>query len=94
MTLRKTLSGLINYTATHFNDEERMLTTHAYPGLAAHKAEHAKLVKQVLELQQKFKDGQVMVTHEVMTFLKDWLIKHIQGDDKKYGVYLNSKGIS
>ena len=29
-----------------------------------------------------------------MTFLRDWLSKHIQGDDRKYGVYLNGKGVS
>jgi hemerythrin len=35
-----------------------------------------------------------MVTVTVMSFLKDWLVKHIQGEDKKYGVFLNKKGIS
>jgi len=30
---------------------------------------------------------------EVMNFLKDWLMNHIQGSDKKYGPYLNSHGI-
>ena len=92
--LGKILNGLISYTATHFADEERMMTTHTYPGMPTHKAEHEKLVKQVLDLQQKFKAGQPILTLEVMKFLKDWLVKHIQGEDKKYGVYFNSKGIS
>lgn len=92
--LGKILAGLITYTASHFADEERLMGTHAYPAIYAHKAEHEKLVKQVLELQQKFKAGQPILTSNVMTFLKDWLVKHIQGEDKKYGVYFNSKGIS
>jgi hemerythrin len=92
--LGKILDGLISYTASHFADEERLMTTHAYPGFSAHKVEHEKLVKQVLELQQKFRSGQPILTNNVMTFLKDWLVKHIQGDDKKYGIYFNSKGIS
>lgn len=92
--LGKILDGLISYTASHFADEERLMGTHAYTGIAAHKVEHEKLVKQVLELQQKFKSGQPILTNTVMMFLKDWLVKHIQGDDKKYGNFFNSKGIS
>jgi hemerythrin len=29
----------------------------------------------------------------VMSFLKSWLITHIQGLDKKYGPVMNKKGI-
>lgn len=92
--LGKTIDGLISYTATHFCDEEQLMTTHAYPEIAAHKDEHERLVKQVLELQQQFNSGQIILTLEVMMFLKDWLMKHIQGDDKKFGAYLNENGVS
>jgi hemerythrin len=91
--LGKILNDLITYTATHFKDEEKLLAQHSYPELSQHKAIHETLVKQVLELQAKFKSGQAILTLDVMTFLKDWLVKHIQGDDKKYGVYLNGKGV-
>lgn len=91
--LDKVLNGLITYTATHFAAEEKLMALHSYPELEQHTAVHQALVKQVLELQEKFKSGQTMLTHSVMIFLKDWLVNHIQGDDKKYGVYLNSKGV-
>lgn len=42
------LDGLIGYTKTHFANEERYMTQHGFPGLAAHKAEHDALAKQVL----------------------------------------------
>jgi hemerythrin len=92
--LGKILNGLISYTASHFSEEERIMSQHSFPGLALHKAEHDKLVKHVLELQEKFKAGKAILTSDVMNFLKDWLVKHIQGDDKKYGEYLSAKGIS
>jgi hemerythrin len=88
------LQSLISYTATHFKDEEQVMQANGYSGLAKHKAEHEKLVKQVLDLQQKFQSGASVLTMTVLSFLKDWLITHIQGEDKKYGVFLNGKGIS
>jgi hemerythrin len=88
------LQSLISYTATHFKEEEQIMQTHAYPDLARHKSEHEKLVKQVLDLQKKFQAGGGVLTMTVMSFLKEWLITHIQGEDKKYGVFLNGKGIS
>jgi hemerythrin len=87
------LDGLIEYTQTHFADEERLLAQHAYPGLAVQRAEHRKLVEQVLALQQKFKSGKSMLSVEVMNFLKSWLLNHIQVEDKQYGPFLNSRGV-
>jgi hemerythrin len=88
------LTSLISYTATHFSCEEKLMAQHAYPEASAHKLEHERLVKQVLELQANFTAGKAILTINVMMFLKDWLVKHIQGDDRKYGVYLNGKGVS
>jgi hemerythrin len=92
--LGKILDGLITYTKTHFANEERYMTQHGYPELAAHQAEHGALAKQVLEVQAKYKGGATgALNNEVLTFLKGWLVKHIQGTDKKYGPFLNGKGI-
>lgn len=88
------LQSLIAYTATHFKEEEQVMQTNGYPDLARHKGEHEKLVAQVLDLQKKFQTGGNVLTLTVLSFLKDWLITHIQGEDKKYGVFLNAKGIS
>jgi hemerythrin len=87
------LQSLISYTGTHFADEEKMMQANAYPDLARHKAAHENLVKQVLELQKKAQAGGGVITLTVMNFLKDWLVTHIQGEDKKYGHYFNAKGI-
>ncbi|AAR33734.1 bacteriohemerythrin [Geobacter sulfurreducens] len=88
------LKSLIQYTQTHFAAEERIMKQYGYPDFEAHKKEHNALVMQVLDLQKQFQEGKAVLTQNVMTFLRDWLSKHIQGDDKKYGVYLNGKGVS
>lgn len=88
------LKQLIAYTQTHFAAEERLLKQYAYPDFEAHKKEHNALVIQVLDLQKQFQEGKPVLTQNIMTFLRDWLSKHIQGDDKKYGIFLNGKGVA
>lgn len=88
------LQSLIAYTGSHFADEEKLMQANGYPEYTKHKALHENLVKQVLDLQKKSQAGGGVLTISVMNFLKDWLINHIQGEDKKYGQYFNAKGIS
>ena len=87
------LQQLVSYTVSHFGEEEKVMQAQGYPDFPAHKAEHEKLIRQVGELQQKFQSGAAMLSMTVMNFLKDWLVNHIQGVDKKYSAHLNGKGI-
>lgn len=87
------LNALVSYTKTHFASEESLMKTYGYPGYEDQKKAHANLVGQVGDIQKKFLDGNAPLSQDVMAFLKDWLIKHIQGSDQKYGLYFNSKGV-
>ncbi|MEI8393548.1 MAG: bacteriohemerythrin [Rhodospirillaceae bacterium] len=92
--LGEILDKLIEYTKSHFAYEERIMGQNAYPDLEAHKKEHEELTRKVIDIQKKYHSGAtVTLSMEVLTFLKDWLLKHIQGTDKKYTPYLNAKGI-
>jgi len=91
--LEKVLAELVDYTKFHFAREEETFAKTGYPEAATQKKQHAELVKRVLEMQARFKKGELTLSLEVMDFLKDWLINHIQGTDKKYGPFLNAKGI-
>ena len=93
-TLGKVLDGLVSYTKMHFAREEHYFVKTGYPGAAAHKKEHDELTRQVLDVQARYKSGQIStLSLEVMSFLKNWLTNHIQGTDRKYGPHLNAKGI-
>jgi len=87
------LSGLIQYVATHFAAEEKLMKAHAYPEYLKHKTEHDALTKQAVDLQDQFHGGKPVLTVELMSFLKNWLTNHILGTDKKYSPYLNGKGV-
>jgi hemerythrin-like metal-binding protein len=91
--LGKILSSLIKYTQAHFKAEEGLMQSHQYPDLTNHKAEHDRFTKTVVDFQGKFQRNEIGLTSEVMDFLKDWLMKHIMGVDKKYSPFLNAKGV-
>ncbi len=88
------LKSLVSYTKTHFSEEERLLKMHKYPDYEKQVKEHDGFVQQMLDLQKKHAAGNAAITLTTLNFLRDWLQKHINGDDKKYSSYLNSKGVS
>jgi len=93
--LTTVLDGLIVYTLTHFEDEEREMARYDFPGLATHKAIHDALVLQVAEVQRKFDAGtDATLPEEVTTFLKGWLVDHILGTDRGYTSFLRGKGLT
>lgn len=88
------INDLFVYAGSHFATEEKYFDKYAYPETRRHKAEHSDFVTKVTDFKKGFDSGQVALSIEVMTFLKDWLKAHILGSDKKYGPYLNAKGLN
>jgi len=91
--IEEILQGLSDYTVSHFKAEEMQFDQHAYPEKEQHKNEHANFVKEVTEFKTKHEKGSSMLSIEILNFLKDWLVNHINGSDKSYGPFLNSRGV-
>jgi hemerythrin len=87
------VSGLIDYTNTHFKNEERYFVRFAYPDAEAHKKAHADFVAKVMEFKARFDANTVGLSMDVMTFLSNWLQTHIKGEDKKYAPLFNANGL-
>jgi hemerythrin len=87
------LKEMIAYAASHFATEEDYMSRFAFQGYAVHKAEHGAFTAKVLDFQREYSRGSISLTFDVMDFLEDWLVKHIQGTDKQYALFLNMKGI-
>jgi hemerythrin len=88
------LEELIAYTETHFANEEEIMREHGYDEVDGHKSEHELLTRQVHEIRRKYMAGaSATLSMEVMNFLKNWLIKHIQGTDRKYSRFMNQHGM-
>lgn len=78
------LNQLALYTKTHFSTEEKYMQQFNYSNYTEHKKEHDDLIAQVTEIKTKYDSGQGLLTLKTMSFLKDWLTKHILGSDKAY----------
>lgn len=89
------MDTMILRTRAHFVAEERMLDRHGYPGLAAHKAEHDRLLIQAEALKARFtdvaqRDEISRLTMETADFLQTWLLDHIRTNDRPYRPFLMS----
>ncbi|MEW6013478.1 MAG: bacteriohemerythrin [Elusimicrobiota bacterium] len=87
--LNDIISSLIKYTQTHFKSEEDFFKSVNYPEAQTHGNCHRAFVLKVADFEKRFKSNQVGLGVDVMNFLKDWLINHIQKEDKKYSYYKN-----
>lgn len=85
------IDELIDYTEYHFETEESLLEKHNYPDLDAHKAEHRKFTRNILEFKQQFSQMKEYAGQQVLDYLKNWLINHILASDKAYEAFLAEK---
>lgn len=91
--VNKTVAELLQYTRTHFQQEEELMKKANYPQLQAHQEMHRKFVSEVELVQKQIKGGQHANSVGVLNMVRDWLVNHIQKVDKQYGTHLNAAGI-
>lgn len=91
---REALDELVDYTKTHFSYEEELMEKYGYPDYEPHKAQHRKMIKQVEEVLAEYEEDHDRAMEHALGFLKDWLINHINGTDKEYSEFLQSKGVT
>lgn len=91
--LGKVLDELVRYTKFHFKAEEQYLKKYHYPHSAAHMREHADLTRQVADYQRKMMSSQPGDTKEVLYFLANWLLKHVNNSDRQYATFFAEAGV-
>lgn len=93
LALTNVISDLVDYTIYHFQAEEKLIQSYNFPGFLAQQKMHKNFIEKVQEYQTNLASKKLSMSMEVIQFLKTWLVEHIQGQDSKYGKYLNEKGI-
>ena len=87
-------AALIEYTQTHFEREEQLMSENGYPDFEAHQAEHRKMIDLVeARMAEHSKQGRQKAMEAMATYLRDWLINHINGTDQAYAGFLHEKGV-
>jgi len=84
---------LANYAQYHFETEEHYLTLHHYPEFQSHKSEHEAFVKKLDEFRFDMSERTFDIPMKALLFLRDWLVSHVLGTDKRYSAFLNEKGV-
>ncbi|MZH02801.1 MAG: bacteriohemerythrin, partial [Nitrospinae bacterium] len=87
----KVLGELVDFTVKHFAYEESLFDKYGYEDSVAHKEKHIALLSQVGDYVTKYQGGNTDISHELLSFLKNWLTKHIMGADQKYAAFLRDK---
>lgn len=86
------IPGLLDFLATyvdqHFRDEETEMATSSFPRTASHRAIHDEMRGQVARLLIQFKEDPAVITDEVLDFMTDWLVKHINEEDRHLARHL------
>ncbi len=82
------LDRVIDHTRRHFATEEDAMLADAYPGYETHRTSHRALIQQVEKLKARYTAGNLILSNEVLEFLKEWLVGHMKEADKEYGRYV------
>ncbi len=90
---KEALDALVDYTKTHFTREEGLMEQYDYPQFEVHKKEHETMIAAVNEYLAAYERDRQGTIESMINFLRDWLIKHINGSDQGYSQHLLDRGV-
>lgn len=94
--LEQVTRDLLAYALYHFETEERLMDQYGYrqarPEEAdVHLADHRAFSAKVVATRERIKAGEKVAPADVIEFLNNWLVGHIQNIDRKLGVFVAAK---
>ena len=87
----RTLRELVQYTRTHFRDEEALMEKIGYAELDKHRQAHRTLVQEIVTILEGLKAGQAYTAVDLIAFLRHWLIDHILAEDTRIATALQRR---
>lgn len=92
-SIMEILDEMSSYTERHLREEESLLQANDYPDLSNHIDLHHNYREKVKELIAESKNGNETTVKNAYAFLRQWWMKHIVTEDRKYGDFLKSRGV-
>ncbi len=93
LILKEIIDEMIKYTKYHFGYEEENMKKFGFPDFDEHKKVHDAFTDKVITFQEKYLVGEILLSIEIINFLRDWLLTHIAGTDRKYIELFKRNGI-
>ncbi len=91
-TISIVLAEMGKYVYVHFRDEEKFMKENDFVGLEDHRRIHESFEEKVLEFSNLFNQGHTELLDDMLEFLSNWLVNHIQGDDLRMVKEVLSQG--
>ena len=92
-TVREMLARTVDLMRMHLESEDRLLTLHGFPGVAAHREEKQRLLGRLEQFNIRFEQRHTPAAYELVEFLRKWFTTHTSNDKRSYGQYLQSRGV-
>ena len=84
---------IVSLANEHFSTEQRLMESTKYPGLADHRAKHQELAARLAEFVSLHEKGDTTMYTQLLYFMRDWLSKHMQTEDRDYAPWMASHGV-
>ena len=85
------VEDLHHYAAVHFGIEEGLMDQYNYPDIVNHKNKHTEFIDKIVSVANGHGRGTCSINMDILNYLSDWLITHINITDKELGRFLNDK---
>ena len=92
-TIGKVITGLFEYTRTHFVHEENLMKQLKYEDHFAHQVDHERFIAELNKAATDLMEGRAVPSVKVLKMMAQWLLDHILVHDKKLGAFLSEKGV-
>jgi hemerythrin-like metal-binding protein len=79
--LGRILKALSEYAAIHFSAEEKMMEHSNYSRLELQQEQHRFFLNRLQEFHREIHENPLVAQHELVNFLKSWLVAHIRDED-------------
>ncbi len=82
--IKEVLGAMVEYSNDHFSTEEAYMVKFNFPEYQSHQNEHLDFKDKTFAGYNKIVRGNYKIANELLEYLEQWLINHIQVTDRQY----------
>lgn len=86
----RVIKALDAYAKVHFRSEEQMMAHYDYQGMRQQEHQHYAFEAKIREFYEELHANPLVAQFDVLSYLRDWLVKHILVEDAKLRALVNA----